>query len=136
MTRSSGIPAEMRVSLLTERSIVQARSTHIRPRKDEGNFRGTPKKCAAGSCYDTSLLSRCTEKGDNGRRARSPIWWFCASSTKRQLLHSITHGEQRQWQDIHSTRVLLRRKAVDGPSHHWHTLGVGDECTSLTHSLT
>ena len=24
-------------------------------------------------------------------------------------------------QDIHSTRVSLRRKAVDGPSHLWHT---------------
>ena len=52
----------MRVSLLTERSIVQARSTHIRPRKDEGNFRGTPNKCAARSGYETSLLSRCTER--------------------------------------------------------------------------
>ena len=60
--RSSGIPAEMRVSLLTERSTVQARSTHIRPRKDEGNCRGTPKKCAARSGYETSLLSRCTER--------------------------------------------------------------------------
>ena len=41
-----------------------------------------------------------------------------------------TLGRSRQ--DIHSTRVPLRRKAVDGPSHHWHTLDVGDEQTSLT----
>ena len=36
------------------------------------------------------------------------------------------------WQDIHSARVPLRRKAADGPNHHWHTLDVGDEYTSLT----
>ena len=37
---------------------------------------------------------------------------------------------------IHSTRVLPRRKVVDGPSHHWQTLDVGDEHTSLTRMVT
>ena len=55
----------------------------------------------AGSCCGASLLSRRTEKGDQGRWERSPVWWFCKSSTKRQLLHS-----RPAWR----TKTMARRR--------------------------
>ena len=50
-----------------EKSTLFEPDQRFRPRKDEGNCRGTPKKCAAGTSYGTGLLSRRTETGVQGR---------------------------------------------------------------------
>ena len=87
--RSSRIRTGVRLWLLMEKSTLFEPDQRIRPRKDEGNCRGTPKKCGGGTCYGTGLLSRRAGTGVQGRWRISPFCWFCASSTKRQLLHSL-----------------------------------------------
>ena len=62
-------------------------------------------------------------------RRRSCTSWRCVTVTSWLPWHSGSR------QGIHSTRELLRRKAADGPSHHWHTLDVGGEHMSLTRIL-